>query len=79
MFYVYVIQSINNPEHFYVGYTNDLKLRLAEHNSGKARYTNMYKPWRMKNYFAFLEQEKAENFEQYLKTHAGRKFQKRYL
>ncbi|MDR1360796.1 MAG: GIY-YIG nuclease family protein [Rickettsiales bacterium] len=79
MFYVYILQSINTPEHFYVGYTNNLKLRLAEHNSGQARYTNMYKPWKIRSYFAFDTKEKAENFENYLKTHAERNFQKKYL
>ena len=79
MFYVYVLQSINQPEHFYTGYTNDLKLRLTEHNRGKSRQTNMYKPWKIKTYFAFDEQDKAEQFEKYLKTHAGRNFQKKYF
>jgi len=79
MFYVYILQSINNPEHFYVGYTNNLKLRLDEHNSGYARHTNRYKPWKLRTYFAFDNQEKAESFELYLKGHAGRKFQKKHL
>jgi hypothetical protein len=39
----------------------------------------MYKPWKIKAYFAFDEQNKAETFETYLKTHAGRNFQKKYL
>jgi len=79
MFYVYILQSINYSEHFYVGYTDNLKLRLAEHNAGEARFTNMYKPWKIKCYFAFEDKEKAESFETYLKTHAGREFQKKYL
>jgi predicted GIY-YIG superfamily endonuclease len=79
MFYVYILQSINKPEHFYTGFTSDLKLRFEEHNSGKARQTNMYRPWKIKCYFAFEEKDKAEKFEQYLKTHAGRNFQKLHL
>jgi predicted GIY-YIG superfamily endonuclease len=79
MVYVYILQSIHQPEHVYVGYTDNLKLRFYEHNSGKARYTNMYKPWKIKSYFAFDTKEKAEKFENYLKTHAGRDFQKKYL
>ena len=79
MFYVYILQSVNLPEHFYVGYTNNLKLRFREHNNGTCRHTNKYKPWRIVSYFAFDTQEKAENFEKYLKTHAGRDFQKKYL
>ena len=79
MFYVYVLQSLKDSERFYVGYTCDLKLRIVEHNSGTCRHTNMYKPWKIRAYFAFDSKEKAECFEVYLKTHAGREFQKKYL
>jgi len=79
IFYVYILQSINNPEHFYTGYTNNLKLRIQEHNSGDARHTNKYRPWKIRCYFAFDSADKAESFEKYLKTHAGRRFQKKHL
>ncbi|MDR0967718.1 MAG: GIY-YIG nuclease family protein [Rickettsiales bacterium] len=78
MFYVYILQSIDSQEHFYIGCTNNLKLRFSQHNNGNSRFTNMYKPWKLQTYFAFDNKEKAEKFEQYLKTHAGRKFQKKY-
>ena len=78
-YYVYVLQSVNQPEHFYVGYTNDLKLRLAEHNSGTCRHTNVFRPWKIYAYFAVGTKEKAEQLELYLKSHAGRNFQKKYL
>jgi len=78
-YYAYVLQSLLSPEHFYVGYTNNLKLRLQEHNQGTCRHTNKYKPWKVIAYFAFDTQDKAERFEKYLKTHAGRNFQKKYL
>ncbi len=79
MFYVYIIQSINEPENFYTGFTSNLKLRFAEHNSGKARQTNKFRPWKLKCYFAFDDKAKAEAFELYLKTHAGRDFQKKHF
>ena len=34
MFYVYVLISLKDKK-FYIGFTNDLKRRLKEHNSGK--------------------------------------------
>ena len=79
MYYVYILKSLSDGERFYVGYTNNLKLRLQEHNAGTCRHTNKYKPWQIQTYFAFDEQKKAENFEKYLKSHAGRNFQKKYL
>ena len=79
MHYVYILQSINHTEHFYVGYTSDLKQRLAEHNSGYLVHTNKYKPWRIYGYSAFNSKEKAEKFETFLKSGNGRVFQKKYF
>ena len=79
MFYVYILQSINIPDAFYIGFTADLKQRLMEHNSGKSIHTNKYKPWRIKNYFAFDNEQTAKDFEFYLKTHSGRKFCKNHF
>ena len=47
-FYVYLIKTINsNTNKSYVGYTNDLKLRLKKHNSNKgAKSTKGYK-WKL--------------------------------
>jgi predicted GIY-YIG superfamily endonuclease len=33
--YVYILQSLNAPEHYYVGFTQDLHERLRRHNSGE--------------------------------------------
>ena len=79
MFYVYILQSINNPEAFYIGYTANIKQRLQEHNSGQSIHTNKYRPWKIKNYFAFDDEQKARDFESYLKTHSGRKFCKNHF
>jgi predicted GIY-YIG superfamily endonuclease len=79
MYYVYVLQSITNPERFYEGATEDLKARLKEHNAGEVFHTNKYKPWRIKNYFAFDDRKKAYAFERYLKTGSGRTFVKRHF
>jgi len=43
MHYAYILQSIENPDRFYVGYTSDLKNRLNDHNSGKSSHTKKYK------------------------------------
>ncbi len=71
MYYVYILQSIDLSERFYIGYTNDLKRRLAQHNSEHLGHTEKYRPWRIKNYFAFDDEQKAKDFEQYLKSQSG--------
>ncbi|MFA5998783.1 MAG: GIY-YIG nuclease family protein [Candidatus Babeliales bacterium] len=72
MFYVYILQSINFSEQTYVGYTNNLNKRLIIHNSGLSNYTSMYMPWKIITYTAFTDQQKAIEFERYLKTSSGK-------
>lgn len=79
MKYVYIIQSISNENHFYIGCTVDLKRRLNEHNSGKSRATKPYTPWKIKTYIAFDNHEQAGKFETFLKTGNGRAFIKKRL
>ena len=74
MIYVYILQSLADPSHFYDGITKDLKSRLTEHNAGEVFHTSKYKPWKIKNYFAFEDDKKAYAFERYLKSGAGRAF-----
>lgn len=79
MFYVYILQSINFTDKFYIGYTDDLKRRLKEHNYEHVGHTDKYRPWRIKNYFAFDDEQKARKFEIYLKSQCGREFIKRHF
>lgn len=79
MKYVYILQSIDHPDRFYVGCTSDLKRRMKDHNIGKSIHTNKYKPWRIKTYLAFDDEIKADAFEAYLKTGNGRQFIKKRL
>ena len=79
MFYVYILQSINFPDRFYIGYTDDLKRRVKQHNYEHTGYTDKYKPWRIKNYIAIDDETKARNFEKYLKSQSGREFVKKHF
>ena len=44
MFYVHLIQIQDFPEQRYVGFTTDLKKRIAVHNTGGSVHTSKYKP-----------------------------------
>lgn len=79
MQFVYILESENDPKHWYVGVTSDLQKRLSEHNTGDSIHTNKFKPWRIKTYFAFRDREHAEGFERYLKTQSGRAFAKKHF
>jgi len=79
MFYVYILQSLNQPDRFYIGTTTDLRERLQKHNRCEVAHTSKYAPWRIKTYIAFSDRDRAYSFERYLKSGSGRTFAKRHL
>ncbi|TWI85449.1 putative endonuclease [Lacibacter cauensis] len=44
MFYVYILFS-SSLEKYYVGYTENVSIRLNQHNAGKGNYTSKGVPW----------------------------------
>ena len=78
MYFVYSLESTDG-KHWYVGITDNVDRRLAEHNDGKSIHTNKYKPWKLRSYTAFMDPHRAEAFERHLKSHSGRAFAKRHL
>jgi putative endonuclease len=79
MHYVYLLESLSDPTRRYVGMTADLRVRLADHNSGRSTHTSKHMPWRMVTYIAFSEREQAEAFERYLKSGSGHAFARKRL
>ena len=79
MHYVYLIVSVSNPGNRYVGYTEDLRQRLADHNSGKNVSTAPYRPWHLQTYLAFSTKRQALAFEHYLKSGSGHAFANKRL
>jgi len=77
--YVYLLESCSTPEHFYVGFTEDLRARLQRHNAGEVPHTAKFRPWRIKTAVAFTARNRALQFERYLKTASGRAFAKKRL
>ena len=61
----------------YVGYTLDVKKRLATHNSGASIHTRKDRPWELVLCMAFKNMECAKQFEKYLKSQSGRAFAKK--
>lgn len=70
-FYVYILY--NPPNNFiYVGYSEDIKQRIKEHNSGKVKSTKHYKPLDLIFYEAYKNMKDAKRREKYLKTNKGK-------
>ncbi len=79
MFYAYLLKSINHPQQNYVGFSKNPKTRLNDHNEGLSPHTKKYKPWKLETYVAFLDEQKARDFEKYLKSGSGTAFRKKRL
>ena len=73
MFYVYVLQS-KADRGLYIGFSKNLKRRLAIHQLGKAFATSFRGPWKLIYYEAYLEEADALGREKYLKSGGGRRF-----
>lgn len=73
MYYVYVLRS---PKQFYIGSTNDLRVRLKEHLTGKSFATRNRGPWRLVYYEASEAEKGARVREKYLKTAWGKRYLK---
>jgi putative endonuclease len=78
MKYVYILQS-HDSGHFYTGITDDVEARLSKHNSGAVTHTSKFRPWRIKSYIAFADEDRALAFEKYLESGSGRAFAKARL
>ena len=73
MYYVYILRS-SKSNILYYGYTEDLKKRFSEHNNGKSKFTKGHLPWKLVFYCAFVNKQKAKDFELYLKSGSGKAF-----
>ena len=79
MWFVYILKSLKD-KNLYVGSTNDIERRLAEHNSGKVDSTKHRVPLILEAYIAVKNKDKAIELEQYFKTGSGKAIlQKRIL
>ena len=78
MFYIYILQSQQDAK-LYVGYTNDIRRRLKEHNSGKVTITKHRRPFKLIYLEGYLNQQDATSREKFFKTGWGRTYLKRVL
>lgn len=78
MYYVYILKSLKNNEK-YIGYSTNLKERLKQHNRKQSNYTSYHGPYKIIWYSAFIDKEKAQNFEKYLKSSSGFAFTNKRL
>jgi putative endonuclease len=77
--FVYVLRSVPDPARHYVGLTSNLTRRLEWHNAGENVHTARNRPWSIVVLLEFPTEQKARQFERYLKSGSGRAFAKRHF
>ena len=77
-YYLYVLLSKKDNK-FYIGTTNDLKRRIAEHRQGKNISTSKRLPLKLIFYEAYPTKSDAERRESYFKTAKGKTTLKQML
>jgi len=77
--YVYRLKSLVEKDRYYVGLTDNVERRLAEHNEGQTYSTRDSRLWKCVSTFWFENADIAERFEKYLKSGSGRAFSKRHF
>ncbi len=72
-YYVYALKS-ESRQYIYVGLTDNLERRIAQHNSGKSKTTKPYRPFRLIFSEKFSSRIEAREKEKYLKSTTGKRF-----
>ena len=78
MYFVYILQSDKDGK-FYVGYTNNVRRRVYEHNNGEVSITKHRRPFRLVYLEGYLNQQDATSREKFFKTGWGRTHLKKVL
>ena len=63
----------------YIGYSNNVRHRIKEHNSGKVKATRNRKPLKLIYCESYVNREDAMHREKYLKSGWGRHYLKQVL
>jgi putative endonuclease len=78
MHYVYILKLVNGQH--YIGYTANLDDRIARHFRGEAcKTTGRILAETLEFYAAFVDENRARNFEKYLKSSSGFAFRNKRL
>lgn len=73
MFYVYIIYS-SSLNKYYVCSTQNIEVRLDQHNTGKGNFTSKGIPWVLKHKQVCLSRAEAVNVELKIKKRGAKRY-----
>ena len=71
MYFIYAMMSLIDSR-IYVGYSEDVERRVAEHNAGHTRSTKGYRPWVLVYTEKVKSLQDALRLEKYYKSGSGK-------
>ena len=77
-YYVYLLLS-EKDDNFYVGFTDNIKKRVLDHNSGKVKSTRNRRPFKLVYWEGCLNKKDALRREKYLKSTWGKRYIKKRI
>ena len=77
-YYVYIIES-QKDKSFYIGYTQGLAKRIADHNGGRGKYSSKKIPWELKYSEEFNTKKEAITRERVMKKWKSKKYIDRFI
>jgi putative endonuclease len=78
MYYVYILLN-EGKNRTYIGVTDDVNKRLAEHNAGRVKSSQPYRPYKVIHIESFETLSEARQKEKYYKSSTGRRRLKEML
>ena len=75
LYYTYILKSQSHGTYYY-GSTQNLEKRLAEHNSGRVRYTKGRRPWSLHYFEEFQTRSEAIKRAYFFKSILGYRYLK---
>lgn len=70
-YYIYVLHN-SSKNFIYIGYSEDLKVRVSTHNKGENKSTKPFIPLELIHYEAYKNIQDAKRRELYLKSNKGK-------
>ena len=77
--FVYVLESLADPDRQYVGLAVNVSHRLEAHNAGQSPHTARHRPWRLLVAIGFADADRAVRFGKFLRTDTGRAFARHHF
>ena len=78
MFFIYILESERDST-FYVGHTQNVEMRLTQHNAGHSRSTRLKRPWKLVYQEQFETRSEAMNREKEIKKRKSRTYKEELI